>query len=79
MNVYLTLILFHYLSTAQWMNVQRIRLVIFLIYVYSMCWAMMPFFGWGGYDVEPFGISCTLAWTHIDQSMLLNLSLFTTA
>ncbi|XP_046443719.1 opsin-5-like isoform X1 [Daphnia pulex] len=53
---------------AQWMNVPRTRLVIFLIYVYSMGWAMMPFFGWGGYDVEPFGFSCTLAWTHTDQN-----------
>jgi hypothetical protein len=38
-----------------------------------MGWAMMPFFGWGGYDVEPFGISCTLAWTHTDQSTSFSL------
>ncbi|KAI9551386.1 hypothetical protein GHT06_021719 [Daphnia sinensis] len=67
------LALFRFVKTcfpqrAQWITVPRTRLVIFLIYVYSMGWAMMPFFGFGGYDVEPFGISCTLAWTHTDQN-----------
>ncbi|XP_032791760.2 opsin-5 [Daphnia magna] len=67
------LALFRFIKTcfpqrAQWITVPRTRLVIFLIYVYSMCWAMMPFFGLGGYDVEPFGISCTLAWTHTNQN-----------
>ena len=29
----------------------------------GLFWPIMPFFGWGHYEVEQFGTSCTLAWT----------------
>lgn len=52
---------------GQWLTIPRVRVIIFLIYVYSLMWASFPFFGWGGYDVEPFGLSCTLAWGKPDH------------
>jgi len=38
------------------------------IYVYSAIWSLMPAFGIGAYDVEPFGLSCTLDWKNRSQS-----------
>lgn len=36
------------------------------IYVYSLIWVLLPFFDWGGYELEPFCLSCTLAWAQSD-------------
>ena len=47
-------------STQTWTR------IVFPIYVYSLIWALLPLFGWGGYEVEPYGLSCTLAWGHPD-------------
>ena len=49
------------------MTIPKARIIIAMIYIYSLAWACFPFFGWGGYDVEPFGLSCTLAWGKPDQ------------
>jgi len=43
-------------------------LLILFIYVYSAVWSLMPVFGIGGYEVEPFGLSCTLDWNAPDLS-----------
>ena len=45
------------------MTVDRTRFILLpLVYVYSAGWAFVPLFNWSGYDVEPFGLSCTLDW-----------------
>ncbi|CAG0887029.1 unnamed protein product [Darwinula stevensoni] len=32
------------------------------IWGYAGAWTVMPLLGWGRYDVEPYGLSCTLDW-----------------
>ncbi|XP_063078423.1 opsin 8, group member b [Engraulis encrasicolus] len=37
------------------------------IWVYALLWALFPLLGWGAYGPEPFGLSCTLAWSNLQQ------------
>ncbi|PVD33044.1 hypothetical protein C0Q70_08492 [Pomacea canaliculata] len=39
----------------------------------STFWATCPLFGWGDYDVEPFGTSCTLKWSSTDSSYVTSV------
>ena len=41
------------------------------VYLYSAIWSLIPFFGIAGYDVEPFGLSCTLDWKTTHPSIVL--------
>lgn len=43
-------------------------------YLLAFLWAAMPLFGFGNYDVEPFGVSCTLDWVANDKGKLTKLS-----
>lgn len=43
-------------------------ILITLIWLYSLLWAILPLIGWGYYGPEPFGISCTIAWSQFHNS-----------
>ncbi|NWH69354.1 OPN5 protein, partial [Piaya cayana] len=43
-------------------------ILITLIWLYSLLWAILPLVGWGYYGPEPFGISCTIAWSEFHNS-----------
>jgi len=54
---------YYILLAGQWMTVDRTRFILLpLAYAYSAGWALVPLFNWSGYDIEPFGLSCTLDW-----------------
>ncbi|XP_025091580.1 opsin-5-like [Pomacea canaliculata] len=46
---------------------KRVLASIIGVIVMSTFWATCPLFGWGDYDVEPFGTSCTLKWSSTDR------------
>jgi len=53
------------------MTVERTRYILLLIvYAYSAGWALIPFFGLSGYNVEPYGLSCTLDWEQPDLGIM---------
>ena len=58
---------FLYKRPGFWITVRNTRICIALIYAYSGIWALLPFLGWGGYNVEPYGTSCTLEWTRFNN------------
>ncbi|XP_050392771.1 visual pigment-like receptor peropsin [Patella vulgata] len=39
-----------------------------LVWVNAFFWAIMPVLGWGSYDIEPSGTSCTIKWQNYDGS-----------
>uniref|UniRef100_S4RRL9 G-protein coupled receptors family 1 profile domain-containing protein n=1 Tax=Petromyzon marinus TaxID=7757 RepID=S4RRL9_PETMA len=39
--------------------------VIVAVWAYALLWSCLPLLGWGRYGVEPFGVSCTLAWAEL--------------
>ncbi|NWX34413.1 OPN5 protein, partial [Notiomystis cincta] len=43
-------------------------ILIAFIWLYSLLWAILPLLGWGYYGPEPFGISCTIAWSEFHNS-----------
>lgn len=43
-------------------------ILIAFIWLYSLLWAILPLLGWGYYGPEPFGISCTIAWSKFHNS-----------
>nr|XP_002189866.3 opsin-5-like [Taeniopygia guttata] len=43
-------------------------ILIAFIWLYSLLWAILPLVGWGYYGPEPFGISCTIAWSKFHNS-----------
>ncbi|NWH95195.1 OPN5 protein, partial [Aegithalos caudatus] len=43
-------------------------ILIVFIWLYSLLWAILPLVGWGYYGPEPFGISCTIAWSKFHNS-----------
>lgn len=49
--------------------------IIALGYVVALLWAVMPLIGFGSYDVEPYGLSCTLNWMSNDTGKFTNLSI----
>ncbi|KAL3847642.1 hypothetical protein ACJMK2_018544 [Sinanodonta woodiana] len=57
------------------LKMETTRLIIVGTYVYSFIWAIIPVTGWGGYSVEPHGISCTLQW-HNNQSYITLVAIF---
>ncbi|XP_046555078.1 opsin-5-like [Haliotis rubra] len=46
------------------------------IHSYAFFWAITPLAGWGMYDVERYGLSCTLLWSHPNKSYLLSSFVF---
>uniref|UniRef100_A0A8C4RWD3 Opsin 8, group member b n=1 Tax=Erpetoichthys calabaricus TaxID=27687 RepID=A0A8C4RWD3_ERPCA len=54
------------IMTLTIMAVTRKRNMVLLIlfsWIYALIWAVLPLFGWGKYGPEPFGTSCTIAWS----------------
>uniref|UniRef100_A0A8C9RK73 Opsin 8, group member b n=1 Tax=Scleropages formosus TaxID=113540 RepID=A0A8C9RK73_SCLFO len=46
----------------------RIQLLIMGTWVCALLWAVFPLLGWGKYGPEPFGTSCTLAWSEMKEN-----------
>eukprot|EP00062_Callorhinchus_milii_P017566 gi/632970196/ref/XP_007901512.1/ PREDICTED: opsin-5-like [Callorhinchus milii] len=49
-------------------NRNIISAAIALVWLYALIWAVLPLVGLGLYGPEPFGISCTLAWSELYSS-----------
>ena len=49
-------------GTAAWLDGANICKVCFGSWVIATLWSCLPFFGWGEYSPEPYGLSCTVAW-----------------
>ncbi|XP_075719945.1 opsin-5-like [Rhinoderma darwinii] len=47
---------------------RAVYMVIMCIWLYALLWAIFPLIGWGHYGPEPFGISCTIAWSEFQNS-----------
>ncbi|XP_061427361.1 opsin-5-like [Lethenteron reissneri] len=47
------------------MTKRAMVVVIVAVWAYAMLWSCLPLLGWGSYGVEPFGVSCTLAWAEL--------------
>ena len=43
------------------------------IYGNGILWSVAPLLGWGRYAPEPFGLSCTLAWSEIPLSYTVTI------
>ncbi|OPJ73686.1 opsin-5 [Patagioenas fasciata monilis] len=55
-------------SNSSKITKNAVRFVITSIWLYSLLWAILPLVGWGYYGPEPFGISCTIAWSKFHNS-----------
>ncbi|XP_076016247.1 opsin 8, group member b [Genypterus blacodes] len=57
-----------------------VKVLCMWIWVYGLLWALFPILGWGRYGLEPFGLSCSLAWGQLnnegDFTFLISLSSF---
>jgi len=63
---------------VQWVTASSAKIyLISPIYIYSLIWSLIPFFGWSAYDVEQFGLSCTLAWKDPDYGTGITFELYT--
>lgn len=47
---------------------KAVYILITSIWLYALLWAIFPLVGWGHYGPEPFGISCTIAWSEFQNS-----------
>ncbi|XP_039605377.1 opsin 8, group member b [Polypterus senegalus] len=50
-------------SPGQKLSKRNMVLLILFSWIYALIWAVLPLFGWGKYGPEPFGTSCTIAWS----------------
>ncbi|XP_069014692.1 opsin 8, group member b [Embiotoca jacksoni] len=41
---------------------KMVKMLCLWIWLYALIWALFPILGWGRYGLEPFGLSCSLAW-----------------
>ncbi|KAM6367539.1 opsin-5-like [Alca torda] len=55
-------------SNSKKVTKTTVRILITFIWLYSLLWAILPLVGWGYYGPEPFGISCTIAWSKFHNS-----------
>ncbi|XP_053879574.1 opsin-5-like [Malaclemys terrapin pileata] len=55
-------------SNSNTINKTAVRISIAFIWLCSLLWAILPLLGWGYYGPEPFGISCTIAWSEFHNS-----------
>ncbi|XP_077781475.1 opsin-5-like [Podarcis muralis] len=55
-------------SNSNTINRKVIHVSIALIWLYAALWATLPLLGWGHYGPEPFGTSCTIAWSQFHNS-----------
>ncbi|CAM5131114.1 unnamed protein product [Natator depressus] len=55
-------------SNSNTINKNAICILIAFIWLCSLLWAILPLLGWGYYGPEPFGISCTIAWSEFHNS-----------
>ncbi|XP_010221965.1 PREDICTED: opsin-5 [Tinamus guttatus] len=55
-------------SNSNKITKNTVCIVITVIWLYSLLWAILPLIGWGYYGPEPFGISCTIAWSKFHNS-----------
>ncbi|ODM97999.1 Opsin-5 [Orchesella cincta] len=46
-------------------------------YIFALVWALPPLIGFGNYELEPFGLSCTLDWVARDQASKIYMVLVT--
>ncbi|XP_030800641.1 opsin-5-like [Camarhynchus parvulus] len=55
-------------SNSNKITKSTVCILIAFIWLYSLLWAILPLVGWGYYGPEPFGISCTIAWSKFHNS-----------
>ncbi|XP_066402253.1 opsin-5-like [Molothrus aeneus] len=55
-------------SNSSKITKSTVCILIAFIWLYSLLWAILPLVGWGYYGPEPFGISCTIAWSKFHNS-----------
>ncbi|XP_062974591.1 opsin-5-like [Elgaria multicarinata webbii] len=55
-------------SKSNKINRKVVHVSIILIWLYAALWAILPLLGWGHYGPEPFGTSCTIAWSQFHNS-----------
>ncbi|XP_065587172.1 opsin-5-like [Cyrtonyx montezumae] len=55
-------------SNSNKISKNTVHILIAFIWLYSLLWAILPLVGWGYYGPEPFGISCTIAWSKFHSS-----------
>ncbi|XP_044275188.1 opsin-5-like [Varanus komodoensis] len=55
-------------SNSNQISKKVIYISITLIWLYAALWAILPLLGWGHYGPEPFGTSCTIAWSQFHHS-----------
>ncbi|XP_071543094.1 uncharacterized protein [Panulirus ornatus] len=54
---------------SRMLTLQHMKLVLVAVYIYSLFWALLPLFQViSNYEVEPFGVSCTLNWANPSNS-----------
>ncbi|XP_050410195.2 opsin-5 [Patella vulgata] len=63
-------------SSVKLMTWCHVCLSIVCIHLYAFLWAVFPFLGWGRYDVEPYGISCTIDWKNPSTSFAVATFIF---
>ncbi|XP_066560350.1 opsin 8, group member b [Amia ocellicauda] len=55
-------------SPKEKINKKKVYILIIFTWTYALVWAVFPLLGWGKYGPEPFGISCTIAWSEFQES-----------
>ncbi|XP_076872305.1 opsin 8, group member b [Brachyhypopomus gauderio] len=55
-------------SSKRKLSKRRVQALLAATWLYALLWAVLPLLGWGRYGPEPFGLSCTLAWTDMKES-----------
>ncbi|XP_030628011.1 opsin 8, group member b [Chanos chanos] len=54
-------------SPKEKISMRNIKLLVAGTWLYALLWALLPLLGWGRYGPEPFGLSCTLAWSEMKE------------
>ncbi|KAM8870382.1 opsin 9 isoform 2-T2 [Spinachia spinachia] len=61
---------------GQWIERRHVTLSIVLVWLYTLFWALLPAFGFGGYGPEPYGTSCTVNWWSMRSSLYDRIYIF---
>ncbi|XP_051954486.1 opsin-5-like [Xyrauchen texanus] len=54
-------------SPKEKISKRNAKILVATTWLYGLLWALFPLVGWGKYGPEPFGLSCTLAWTDMKE------------
>ncbi|XP_051510451.1 opsin-5-like [Myxocyprinus asiaticus] len=54
-------------SPKEKISKRNAKILVATTWLYALLWALFPLIGWGKYGPEPFGLSCTLAWTDMKE------------